>query len=143
MINKKKVRNDKEEIASLTENALKKKKFRKIALQKINLGTKPINISFPKYEFLEYTNLSESKKKRIKIFSIIAVVIIIMIVLLILMGKFHHQNNNELSDNNNLVENINQNSTLNFTKTSSFSSSGNRNISSPSVSSGRKRSSQK
>ena len=142
MINKKKVRNDKEEIASLTDNTLKKKKFRKIALQKINLGTKPIIISFPKYEFLDYTSLSESKKKRIKIFSIIVVIIIIIIVLLTLLGKFHHQNNNEISDDSNLVMNINQNSTLNFNKTSSFSSSENRTISSPSLSSGRKEGSQ-
>ena len=69
MEKEKKNRNDKEEeITSLTDNkeGLKKKKFRKIALQKINLGTKPIIISFPKYEFLDYTSLSESKKKKNK-----------------------------------------------------------------------------
>ena len=141
MINKKKVRNDKDEIASLTDNILKKKKFRKIALQKINLGTKPINISFSKYEFLDHTGLSASKKARLKIFSIIVVIVIIIIVLLTVIGKFHHQNDNEISENINLVD-INQNSTLNINKSSSFSSSGNMTISTPSVSSSRKGGSQ-
>ena len=98
MKNLKRERNDKEEITSLKDNkeSLKKKKFKKIALQKINLNTKPINISSAKYEFIDYSNINinSNKKTRIKIFSFIAVILIVIIIILTLTGKFHHQSNN-------------------------------------------------
>ena len=128
MEKEKKNRNDKEEeITSLTDNkeTLKKKKFRKIALQKINLGTKPINISLSKYEILDYANLSANKKNRIKIISIIIIIVIVIIILLTLTGTFHHSNNNEIIDNKNLDMNVYQNTTLNSNNASSFLSSGN------------------
>ena len=174
MKNSKKVRNDKEEITSLKDNkeALKKKKFKKIALQKINLNTKPINISTSRYEILEYSNINigSTKKVIIKIFSFIAVILIVIAMILALTGKFHHQSsNNEVSENINSP--INKNITSNTsnisnsnasnntntsnnsnksnasknasTKTFSSSSSKNANVSSPSVFSSKKLSSQK
>ena len=123
---------DKEEIVSLKENkeikkdrnkeAARKKKQKKIALENIDLGTKPINISLSKYEFLYYYNLSPGMKVRIKIISIIAVIVIFFIILFTLKGKLHHIDD-ELSENNKLV--ANQNSPIKSNKKSSFSSSNN------------------
>ncbi len=126
MKNSKKERNDKEEIASLKDNkeALKKKKFKKIALQKINLNTKPINISTSRYEILEYSNINmgSTKKIIIKIFSFIAVILIVIAMIFALTGKFHHQsNNNEVSENINSP--INKNITSNTSNTSNISNS--------------------
>ena len=105
-------------------------------MEKINLGTKPINISLGKYDFLDYSNLNSIKKTRIKLFSIIALVIIVVIILLIITGNIH-QNKDEVIENNNIIRDTNQNLTLNSIKSSSSFSSliGNRTISSPSASS--------
>ena len=132
MKNSKKVRNDKEEITSLKDNkeALKKKKFKKIALQKINLNTKPINISTSRYEILEYSNINigSTKKVIIKIFSFIAVILIVIAMILALTGKFHHQSsNNEVSENINSP--INKNITSNTSNISNSNASNNTNTS--------------
>ena len=132
MKNSKKERNDKEEIASLKDNkeALKKKKFKKIALQKINLNTKPINISTSRYEILEYSNINigSTKKVIIKIFSFIAVILIVIAMILALTGKFHHQSsNNEVSENINSP--INKNITSNTSNISNSNASNNTNTS--------------
>ena len=118
------VKNDAKEIAR------KKRAAKKIALENIDLGTKPINISLSKYDFLNYYNLSPSMKNRIKMISIIIVVFILFFILFILKGKFHHQYDNEMNENNNF---INQNSPI---KANSFSN--NKNFSNPSVSSNQK-----
>ena len=78
---------DKEESISLKDNkeVARKKKLKQIALQKINLGTKHINISPSKYyEFFDNTYIGSHIKARIKMISFIAVVIIIFIILLTL-----------------------------------------------------------
>ena len=134
---------DKEEIVSLKENkeikkdrgkeAARKKKSKKIALENIDLGTKPINISLSKYEFLYYYNLSPSMKVRIKIISIIAVIVIFFFILFTLKGKFHHSFDDEINENKNLFQN--RNSSLISIKKPSFSSSNNNKLSSPSKSS--------
>ena len=105
------------------ENA-RKKKGKKIALENIDLGTKPINISLSKYDFLNYYNLSPSMKNRIKMIAILSVVIVILFILLILKGKFH-QSNIEINENNNNKLVINLNSPVKSNKpSSSFASSG-------------------
>ena len=120
--------NDKEESISLKDNkeikkgnAKKKKSTKKIALENIDLGTKPINISLSKYEFLNYYNLTPNMKMRIKIFSIIAVIIIFIIVLFTLKGKFHYEYD-DISDNNKIIQ-INTNNLSSFLdKNNSFPS---------------------
>ena len=118
MIKKKKQANDKEESISLKENkeGIKKKRLKKITLQKINLGTKPIKISLSK-DFIDYTNIGTQIKTGIKMISIIAVIAIVFIILLTLRGKFHYQNKNEISENTNL-----QSQTVNNNNTSSITS---------------------
>ena len=88
---------DKEEISSLKDKEiLKKTKFKKIRLQKINLNTQPININTTRYEIIEYYNLNPNKISRKKILAIIAVIIIVAFIsFMILTGKFHHQINDE------------------------------------------------
>ena len=117
----------------VSKESSKKKKSKKIALENIDLGTKPINISSSKYDFLNYYNLTPSMKIRIKMISILAVVVIFFVILLTLKGKFHHYINDESNENNNLV--VNQNISLNQNKSSSIFSQHDKNISSPSSSS--------
>ena len=117
----------------VSKESSKKKKSKKIALENIDLGTKPINISSSKYDFLNYYNLTPSMKIRIKMISILAVVVIFFVILLTLKGKFHHYINDESNGNNNLV--ANQNISLNQNKSSSIFSQHDKNISSPSSSS--------
>ena len=142
---------DKEENVSLKDNIeikkdkskenARKKKGKKIALENIDLGTKPINISLSKYDFLNYYNLSPSMKNRIKMIAILSVVIVVLFILLILKGKFH-QSNIEISENNNNNFMVNLNSPVksNSNKpSSSFASSGKyKNITLPSASSSKK-----
>ena len=133
MSNQKQEGTDKEESISLKDNkeVARKKKLKQIALQKINLGTKPINISPSKYyEFFDNTYIGSHIKARIKMISIIAVVVIIFIILLTLKGKFHRQDNDENENNNS------QNTPLasNKPSSSSYTSAGNQTISSPSPS---------
>ena len=121
--------NDKEESVSLKDNKdtkkvnAKKKKSKKIALENIDLGTKPINISLSKYDFLNYYNLTPNMKMKIKMISIVAVIIIFFIILFILKGKFHGQYDNEINENNNLV--INQNIPINSNNASLFNENNN------------------
>ena len=117
----------------VSKESSRKKKSKKIALENIDLGTKPINISSSKYDFLNYYNLTPSMKIRIKMISILAVVVIFFVILLTLKGKFHHYINDESNENNNLV--VNQNISLNQNKSSSIFSQHDKNISSPSSSS--------
>ena len=133
MNNQKQEGTDKEESISLKDNkeVARKKKLKQIALQKINLGTKPINISPSKYyEFFDNTYIGSHIKARIKMISFIAVVIIIFIILLTLKGKFHRQDNDE-NENNKLIT---QNTPIASNKpvSSSHTSAGNQTISSPS-----------
>ena len=120
--------NDKEESISLKDNKetkkAKKKKSKKIALENIDLGTKPINISLSKYDFLNYYNLTPNMKMRIKIFSIIAVIIIFIIILFTLKGKFHHEYEEISKNNSKEIIQINSNNLSSFldTKNNSFSS---------------------
>ena len=119
------LKDDKKDVSK--EN-LKKKKSKKIALENIDLWTKPRNISSSKYDFLNYYNLTPSMKIRIKMISILAVVVIFFVILLTLKGKFHHYNNNDGSnENNNLI--ANQSISLNQNKTSSTFSHRDKNTS--------------
>ena len=134
MNNQKQEGTDKEESISLKDNkeVARKKKLKQIALQKINLGTKPINISPSKYyEFFDNTYIGSHIKARIKTISFIAVVIIIFIILFTLKGKFHRQDNDDENENNKLIT---QNTPVASNKpvSSSNTSSGNQTISSPS-----------
>ena len=117
MMKKKKSGNDKEERTSLKDNneVVKKKKVRQIALQKINLGTKPINISQSKYPDIFDNPKGVNVKGKMKIISIVAVIIIFIIIFLTLKGKFHYQDNDVNENNKILIKE--KNSTL-----SSFSS---------------------
>ena len=134
MNNQKPEGTDKEESISLKDNkeVARKKKLKQIALQKINLGTKPINISPSKYyEFFDNTYIGSHIKARIKTISFIAVVIIIFIILFTLKGKFHRQDNDDENENNKLIT---QNTPIASNKpvSSSHTSAGNQTISSPS-----------
>ena len=134
MNNQKQEGTDKEESISLKDNkeVARKKKLKQIALQKINLGTKPINISPSKYyEFFDNTYIGSHIKARIKTISFIAVVIIIFIILFTLKGKFHRQDNDDENENNKLII---QNTPVVSNKpvSSSHTSAGNQTISSPS-----------
>ncbi len=120
----KEVKNDTKEIS------MKKRAAKKIALESIDLGTKPINISSSKYDFLNYYNLTPSMKNRIKMISIIVVVFIFFLALFILKGKYHSQYDNEVIGNNNF---INQNSPIN---SNSFSNNNNSNTSASSIKKG-------
>ena len=128
--------NDKEESVSLKDNketkkgnVKKKKSTKKIALENIDLGTKPINISLSKYEFLNYYNLTPNMKMRIKIFSIIAVIIIFIIILFTLKGKFHNENDEISENNSNQIIQINSNniSSILDNNNNSFSSGSSTN----------------
>ena len=136
MIKKKQPGNDKDERLSLKDNKeiAKKKKLKKIALKKLNLGTKPINISPSKYpDFFENTNIGTQIKAKIKIISFVVVVAIIFIILFTLKGKFHKQYSDS---NDNKILRDNQKSPVDSNKASpSTSSEGNKTVSSPSVSS--------
>ena len=140
---------DKEESVSLKDNIeikkdkskenARKKKGKKIALENIDLGTKPINISLSKYDFLNYYNLGPSMKNRIKMIAILSVVIVFIFILLILKGKFH-QSNIEISENNNnnLVANLNSPIKSNKPSSSFASSVKNKNVTLSSASSSKK-----
>ena len=97
---------DKEEIISLKENEnkdlikegkTKKKKSKKISLQKLKLGTKPINISLSN-NIVDLNYITNFIRSRIRIIITIVVGIIILITLLILKGMFHSQEEEEKKD---------------------------------------------
>ena len=112
MMKKKKSGNDKEERTSLKDNneVIKKKKVRQIALQKINLGTKPINISQSKYPDIFDNPKGVKVKGKMKIISFVAIIVIVIIIFLILKGKFHYQDSDINENNKMLIKE--QNSTL-------------------------------
>ena len=119
----------KESKKNVKETSKKKKSKKKIALENIDLGTKPINIISSKFDFLNYYNLTPSMKIRIKMISILAVVVIFFVVLLGLKGKFSTYNNYETKDKNNLGANpnfpLNQNKNATFSENNKISSSKN------------------
>ena len=119
----------KESKKNAKETSKKKKSKKKIALENIDLGTKPINIISSKFDFLNYYNLTPSMKIRIKMISILAVVVIFFVVLLGLKGKFNSYNNYETNDKNNLGGNqhfpLNQNKNATFSENNKISSSKN------------------
>ena len=129
---------DNKEIRKDTSKEARKKRAKKIALENIDLGTKPINISFSKYDFLNYYNLSPSMKMRIKMIAIISVIIIFFVILLILKGKFHQTNNDISESNNNLMINLNNPVKSNKPSSLFVSSAKNKNITFPSSSSSKK-----
>ena len=94
---------DKEEIISLKENEnkdltkegkTKKKKSKKISLQKLKLGTKPINISSSN-NIVDLNYIIYFIRSRIRMILTLVVGIIILITLLILKGMFHSQDEEE------------------------------------------------
>ena len=123
MKNKKEEINKEEEIIFPEIKELKKKKFRKVNLEKINLNTSPINISFVREDYNEYSNLGLKRKTRFKTFSIIAgIIITILILFFILRGKSHHQNKiEEINNKNNNLSDINNFKSSNFNNSNSSS----------------------
>ena len=91
----------KEESISLKENKVlpnntgKKKKPKQISLQKLDLGTNPINISSSN-EFLNINYIYNFIKARIKTFLFIIVFISVFIILFSLKDKLFHQEDEEM-----------------------------------------------
>ena len=94
---------DKEEIISLKENEnkdltkegkTKKKKSKKISLQKLKLGTKPINISLSN-NIVDLNYITYFIRSRFRMILTIVIGIIILITLLILKGIFNSQDDEE------------------------------------------------
>ena len=91
----------KEESISLKENKVlpnnigKKKKPKQISLQKLDLGTNPINISSSN-EFLNINYIYNFIKARIKTFLFIIVFISVFIILFSLKDKIFHQEDEEM-----------------------------------------------
>ena len=90
----------KEESISLKENKVlpnnigKKKKPKQISLQKLDLGTNPINISSSN-EFLNINYIYNFIKARIKTFLFIVLFISVFIILFSLKDKLFHQEEDE------------------------------------------------
>ena len=110
---------DKEESISLKDNkeiskeANKKKKPKKISLQTLNLGTKPINISLSNNLF-DFNYIINLIKSRIKTIIFIIVVLIVLICFLAFKSNSNDSNvidNNEISiaEKQNLPKNKNLN----------------------------------
>ena len=93
----------KEESISLKENKVlpnnsgKKKKPKQISLQKLDLGTNPINISSSN-EFLNINYIYTFIKERIKTFLFIILFLSVFIILFSLKDKIFHQEDDELDD---------------------------------------------
>ena len=127
----------KEESISLKENKVVqnniiKKKPKQIQLQKLDLGTNPINISSSN-EFLNINYIFNFIKTRIKTVLIIIFILVVFVLLFSLKGIIFNQNDEEEIVTNNLknIENnkINNNQTffsssaMNYSNISSASSS--------------------
>ena len=127
----------KEESISLKENKvihndIIKKKPKQIQLQKLDLGTNPINISSSN-EFLNINYIFNFIKTRIKTVLIIIFILVLFVLLFSLKGIIFNQNDEEEIETNNLKNiennkiNINQtfssSSATNYSKISSASSS--------------------
>ena len=97
----------KEESMALKENnetpkeKKKKKKSKKISLEKLNLGTKPINISTSN-DFINFKYIYYFMKSRIRMILYIIAGIIVLIILLTLKGLFSSEvvEENSLKDEN-------------------------------------------
>ena len=110
---------DKEEIVSLKENENKeikeggkKKKSKKISLQKLKLGTKPINISSSNEFIANFNYIYYFMRSRIRMISTIVIIIVVIIILLTLKGVFHSssdEENNEIVDKKDVPVAQNQN----------------------------------
>ena len=128
----------KEESISLKENKVIpnntiKKKPKRIQLQKLDLGTNPINISSSN-EFLNINYIFNFIKTRIKTVLIIIFVLVVFVLLFSLKGFLFNQNDEEIIDVNSLKI-IGNNKMINNQTSSSLSSLNNKNISSASSSS--------
>ena len=127
----------KEESISLKENKVVqnniiKKKPKQIQLQKLDLGTNPINISSSN-EFLNINYIFNFIKTRIKTVLIIIFILVVFVLLFSLKGIIFNQNDEEEIETNNL-KNI-ENNKININQTFSSSSAANySNISSASSS---------
>ena len=127
----------KEESISLKENKvihndIIKKKPKQIQLQKLDLGTNPINISSSN-EFLNINYIFNFIKTRIKTVLIIIFILVVFVLLFSLKGIIFNQNDEEEIETNNL-KNI-ENNKININQTFSSSSAANySNISSASSS---------
>ena len=89
-----------EESISLKDNKIlpkdigKKKKPKQISLQKLDLGTNPINISSSN-EFLDINNIFNFVKTRIKTVLFLIFIIVIFIILFSLKNIIFHQTEEE------------------------------------------------
>ena len=83
---------DKEERISLKDNkeiskeANKKKKSKKISLQKLNLGTKPINISLSN-NLIDFNSIITFIKSRIRIILFFIICLVVLICIFALKGS--------------------------------------------------------
>ena len=127
----------KEESISLKENKVIpnntiKKKPKQIQLQKLDLGTNPINISSSN-EFLNINYIFNFIKTRIKTVLIIIFVLVVFVLLFSLKGIIFNQNDEEVDVNS--LKIIGNNKMINNQTSSSSSSSNYQNISNASSSS--------
>ena len=76
------------------EGKTKKKKSKKISLQKLKLGTKPINISLSN-NIVDLNYITYFIRSRFRMILTIVIGIIILITLLILKGIFNSQDDEE------------------------------------------------
>ena len=122
----------KEESISLKENKIIpnntiKKKPKQIQLQKLDLGTNPINISSSN-ELFNINYIFNFIKTRIKTVLIIIFVLVVFVFLFSLKGIIFNQNDEEIVDVKSLKI-IGNNKMINNQTSSSFSSSNYQNIS--------------
>ena len=136
----------KEESISLKENKvilnnIIKKKPKQIQLQKLDLGTNPINISSSN-GFLDVNYIFNFFKIRIRIILFIIFIIFFFVLLFSLKGIMSSHNDEEEIENNDLQvidsnsnsnSNINSNNITNNLASSSSSNSNNKNSASSSI----------
>ena len=127
----------KEESISLKENKVIpnntiKKKPKQIQLQKLDLGTNPINISSSN-DFININYIFNFIKTRIKTVLIIIFVLVVFVLLFSLKGIIFNQNDEEIDVNS--LKIIGNNKMINNQTSSSSSSSNYQNISNASSSS--------
>ena len=136
----------KEESISLKENKvilnnIIKKKPKQIQLQKLDLGTNPINISSSN-GFLDINYIFNFIKIRIRIILLIIFIIFFFVLLFSLKGIMSSHNDEEEIENNDLQvidsnsnsnSNINSNNITNNLASSSSSNSNNKNSASSSI----------
>ena len=126
-----------EESISLKENKVIpnntiKKKPKQIQLQKLDLGTNPINISSSN-DFININYIFNFIKTRIKTVLIIIFVLVVFVLLFSLKGIIFNQNDEDIDVNS--LKIIGNNKMINNQTSSPSSSSNNQNISNASSSS--------